>query len=326
MEQQTGQSNPSNKNFLIIVLTAVIAALVSGGAVFLWQQSIINQITDESSKEKQSLEKQIEFLQMLRKTQGLVAIPQNVLESIQKLSPGPQTSTKTSSATNTASHDYIAPANDGNEQGSVLEEAVSANNGVKIEVVNGIKDYVIKENKYLFNYQEILKALYPDNSEKILYSTDTGHIGGLKLSPDGRYLVFNVNGYGVRSTVSMLNVKTGKYVFSPDDGNNIAIVGEIKWSADSNNFVMDTRVNDMEGEGEEGVYVSEYNNPDKFKKIWTAPNRWVTKTYTEIKNVNFVGNDKLNFDVEQKVDTENSPSKSLKYEYDFRQDKLTSVN
>jgi hypothetical protein len=247
-------------------------------------------------------------------------MPQNVLESIQKLHPSSQTNTTTNSMTNTDNQNLdTTPVNNENKQESVqTEQAVSAN-GVKFEIVKGIKDCEDK-NKGGSHYQEILKAIYPDNNEKILFSTNKdntlydsdcylmGGISGLEPSPDGRYLEFNVGGFEWY-TVYMLNVDTGKYVFSPGDGNNIAYVSEIKWSADSNNFAIITQMDEFAGEGENGVYVSEYNNPDKIKKIWGDKN-----SPGNIKNVNFVGNDKLNIDIELE---------QSKHGYDFQQGKLT---
>lgn len=281
------QFNSSNKNALMIILSVIITAFVIGGGVFLWQRSIIDKIIDASSKEQQSLKQQIESLQK-----------QLSVSDENKQEPG--------------------------------QVNIVSGNGVRVEIVNGIK-YCEDKNYPEIGYQKILKAIYPNNSEKILYSTSktiqSESEGGclfsegiccLELSPDGQYLIFLKTGWEW-SKPYMLNVDTGKYVFG--DESDIFIVREIKWSSDNNNFAIITDVNEMGGVGEMGVYASEYNNPDKIKKIWSAKNYFLS----EIKNISFVGNDKLYINIEQS-DKENLPKKSLNYEYDFRQDKLSLIN
>ncbi len=278
------QFNSFNKNDLMIILSVIITALVVGGSVFLWQRSINNETRNATLQEQQFLKQQI--------------------ESLKKQLPESQ-------------------SNNGNQN-------LNMTSGVKVEIVNGIK-YCEDKNYPEIGYQKILKAIYPNNSEKILYSTSktkqSESEGGclfsegiccLRLSPNEKYLIFLKTGWEW-SKPYMLNIDTGKYVFS--DESDIFIVRDIKWSSDNNNFTIITDVNEMGGVGEMGVYTSEYNNPDKIKKIWSAKNYLLA----EIKNVSFVGNDKLYINVEQS-DKENLPKKSLKYEYDFRQDKLSLIN
>lgn len=206
-------------------------------------------------------------------------------------------------------------------------------NTVKIDIVDGVKRCEFETSDKLFTYyQKILKAIYPDKTEKILYATDsslvledycvgTEGIDSLILSPNEKYLIFNKFGWEW-SKPYMLNIDTGKYVFGDEtEINDIEVLRDIKWSSDNKNFFVTTDVNEMGGVGEMGVYASAYNNPDKIKKVWSTKNFYSNR----INNVIFVGNDKLKIETEQS-DKEGSPKKSITYEYDYKQDKLVIVD
>lgn len=205
-------------------------------------------------------------------------------------------------------------------------------NTVKIDIVDGVKRCEFEgSDKLITKYQKTLKAIYPDKTEKILYSTDSSPVLGdcpgtvgiccLILSPNEKYLIFHKVGWEW-SKPYMLNIDTGKYVFGDEtEIKDIEILRDIKWSSDNNNFFITTGVNEMGGIGEVGVYVSAYNNPDKIKKVWSTKNSYSN----EIKSVAFIGNDKLRIETEQS-DKEGSPKKPITYEYDYKQDKLVIVN
>lgn len=303
MDQQINQNNVINKKYLVIVFSVIITALIVGVGVFMWQQSISNRIKNSALQERQLLEQQIQSLQ------------KQLLELQSKDNQGLNTS------------------NNENEKESEQVNTISGNN-IKIEITNGTK-YCSHADYPEIGYQKILKAIYSNKTEKILYSTsktkqseqselDCLSSEGIccpKLSPDEKYLIFSKTGWEW-SKPYMINIGSGKYVFGDDtEIKDIYIVKEIKWSSNSNNFALTTDVDEMGGVGEMGIYVSAYNNPDKIQKIWSAQNYLLT----EIKNINFVENDKLRIEIEQS-DKENSPRKSTNYEYDFKQDRLVVAN
>lgn len=249
----------------------------------------------------------------------------------------------------------------------LLPEPVS-NNGVKVEIIRG-KKYCSYEQYPDMGYQQSIKVSYVDNDkkEKIIYTTSDKinsrevatytkndclfleHLDYLILSPDGKYLIFHKSVWEA-SKPYMINIDTENYVFG--DKNDIFIIRDILWSSNNKNFVIITDVNEMAGAGKLGVYVSEYNNPDNIKVIWSAED-YLT---ADIKEANFVGTDKISFNVEQsecpsvgkvcpdgteviqigsncefedcafKNKVKESPKKIIKYEYNFKENKLTQIN
>ena len=200
------------------------------------------------------------------------------------------------------------------------------NNGVTAEVVKGEK-FCSLDGYPDAGYQQILKIIFPDKKEKIIYTTEFSDrakgdcgwlegISGLNLSPDGKYLIFYKTGWE-SATPYLVNIDSGKYVFG--DNSNIYSIREIKWSVDSKNFTLITDVNEMAGKGVLGIYTSEYNNPDKIRKIWSAEDY----LKTDIKNLSFLENNKISFDTE--IKGENQDIKISNYEYNFKENKLISI-
>jgi hypothetical protein len=285
MDEQISENIVINKKYATIVLSSIITALIVGVGVFMWQQDVVNQVKSSALQEKQLLEQQVLLIQ-----KQLLALQ----------------------------------GNDGQDLNDI------DNTGVKVEIVNGTK--FCSDTEYPdVGYQKILKAIYPNGTEKILYSTSKTEesenkcllsqgICCLKLSPNGKYLIFSKTGWEWSKTY-MINIETEQYVFGDNtEVSDIYNIKNVNWSADNNNFAITTSVNELGAVGEMGVYVSAYNNPDKIKKIWTAKNYLLT----EIKNISFIGNDKLRIEIELS-ENENSPKKSNVYEYDFKLDKLEMV-
>lgn len=199
---------------------------------------------------------------------------------------------------------------------------------VKVEIVNG-KEYCSDKNYQNKIYQKIIKVIYSDKVEKNLYFTDEPasnkecefafqSVCCLRLSPDGKYLFFQKTGWEW-SKEYMLNVNTGKYVFGDDTEINdiYHISGTVKWSKNNRNFVFASNYNAFIGEGEQAVYVSKYNNPDKILKIWSSD----TPFLTEIKNIDFIDENEIIIEIEENNE-ENQDKTTIKYKYDFETNKL----
>ena len=207
---------------------------------------------------------------------------------------------------------------------------------------NNKKEKIIYTTSNKINGREV--TTYTENDCLFLES-----IGSLILSPDGKYLIFHKSGWE-SSKPYMINIDTEKYVFGDKD--NIFIIRDILWSPNNKNFVVTTDVNEMGGVGELGIYASEYNNPDKIKEVWIAKNYLLA----DIKEINFIGNEIIDFNIEQKEcydtaklcpdgtrvvrigpscefedcaiknKTKDIAKKTIKYEYNFRENRLVQID
>lgn len=180
------------------------------------------------------------------------------------------------------------------------------------------------EDPFELGYQKILKVITPEKKEKILYTTKkTNHTCNmteglccLSLSPDGKYVMFNKTGWESMKAY-MMNIETGKFVV--EDDYDIISMRQMVWAPDNKNYAFTTNVNRMGGAGVMGVYVSEHNNPDSYKRVWTAEN----DLGTSIKELKFTRNNVISFTVEiREGGLPDSTVKKMNFLYDFEDDKL----
>ena len=82
---------------------------------------------------------------------------------------------------------------------------------------------------------------------------------------------------------------------------------------------MATGASGMAGAGEVAVYVSEYDNPDKIHKAWTAG----TVYNTHVTKISFIDKNTVLFSVESQEERESK--KTFTYEYHLEEQKLKSV-
>lgn len=203
----------------------------------------------------------------------------------------------------------------------------------KIETIlyhksSGIIVFVERGEKYKSlggeNYQKILKVIDQQKKIKTLYVISPnyveweGNIDKITISPNGKYVAFIFSAYEYCKPL-MINIETGKNIFEglpiwfsdPDES--------IFWSPNNKTLVIKSAVNELLGEGINGIFVSDFEKPDSLNEVFSfSVEEHLTGSY--IYDLQFLDDNKLFFTVVLKkckyeVEKKCEPEKTIKYEY-----------
>lgn len=184
----------------------------------------------------------------------------------------------------------------------------------KVQIVfyhkpSGVIAFIERGEKYKLvhegeNYQEILKVIDQNKRIKTIYIVPPqkvewyGNIGRVNISPNGKYIAFILFGYE-SSTPFMFNIETGRNIFEglPIWFDNPA--EKIYWSKNNKVLVVKSERNEFGGEGMVGLFVSDYDNPDKLGLVFSlSPKEILDGIY--IGQVQFLDEDRVGFEIGKK--------------------------
>jgi hypothetical protein len=161
--------------------------------------------------------------------------------------------------------------------------------------------------------------LYSNGNPKLLYETsDPGDscyfvsVGGTWFLDNSNYIRINFVGYEFYAN-GIVNVRTGEDILK---GYNI-ILGETFWSENKEVLTIKSTVNDLGGEGQEALFVSEYGNPEKLNRVFDISEGRFEKS---ISGISFNGNTKVRF----LFSDENG--EATYYEYDIDTESLKVIS
>lgn len=173
------------------------------------------------------------------------------------------------------------------------------------------------------NYQEILKIIGQDKKIKTLYTIPPqnvewgGKIIDVSISPNGKYVFLGKVGYE-SYTPLIFNIQTGKNIIE-----NLPIwfrdlKESVYWSPNNRVLVIQSILNEFGGEGSNGVFVSDYDNPDNLNRVLYLSPEEVRDGGMWIRQIRFFGDEKLYIKVGGHTETR-------EYLYNTKTKKLTEI-
>jgi len=201
------------------------------------------------------------------------------------------------------------------------------------------KHVVLEEGVEVCDY--ILKIIYQDGEIKTVYTEENkpsevdGKIiypfaGGKKIMDIGfqsneKYMKLGWSTYAYYGSY-LLNIDNGKDILAPYPIWN----GDIYWSPNNKVLAVKSRVNEYGGDGTYGIFVSDYDNPEKLNKIFApdyqkevaiSPGLYISDLY-------FIGDDRLFFTVDlrkRRSAKDYDILKTTKYEYITKTKELRKI-
>jgi len=190
---------------------------------------------------------------------------------------------------------------------------------VKITPEEGFEvcDYVLK---VIYQNGQI-KTIYTEenkpreDNDKIIYPYAGGKkIGGISFQPNEKYIRLGWSAYAWHGSY-LLNMNTGKDILA-----SYSIrYGDIYWSPDNKVLAAKSHVNEVGGDGVEGLFVSDYGNPEKLNEVFSIPHEKYSKGM-RISVIGFIDSEHLSFEIfeiEEKLQeyTYNIKTKELRKRY-----------
>ena len=191
-----------------------------------------------------------------------------------------------------------------------------ADESVKITPEEGFEvcDYVLK----VIHQNGQIKTIYTEenkpreDNDKIIYPYAGGKkIGGISFQPNEKYIRLGWSAYANYGSY-LLNMNTGKDILASYPIWN----GDIYWSPDNKVLAVKSHINEYGGDGVEGLFVSDYGNPEKLKEVFSIPHEQYSKGI-RISVIGFIDSEHLSFEIfeiEEKLQeyTYNIKTKELK--------------
>lgn len=157
-------------------------------------------------------------------------------------------------------------------------------------------------------YQGVVKVIYPEGGEKTIYSDKrddvvchySGPTRDIAISPDGNY--FSISR---RFSAFMMNVETTEKITDRvlllESGTEYTSgllfnESDVYWSPDNQVLAIRSHMEQYGGEGTEGLFVSDYGNPDALNGVYLHP----MEKYRQgihLRNVSFINNKEVYFEV-----------------------------
>ncbi len=203
---------------------------------------------------------------------------------------------------------------------------------------SGITAFIDKGEKYALayggeGYQDILKVIYPDKEIKIIYTMPPDRVewyGGIidiNFSPNGKYVYFGIFMYESYDCM-MLNIDSGLNI---TDCNNIRYspYGDVYWSSNNKVLAIKSEHSDFGGEGVDGLFVSDYDNPEKLNEVFSFT--WEEHiSGSNIYDIRFIDDYRLFFRALSKECSYGEelvckPERITKYEYNVKTGELEKV-
>jgi hypothetical protein len=197
--------------------------------------------------------------------------------------------------------------------------------------------FIAKGEKYSLayggqDYQDILKVIFPDKKIKTIYTIPPetvswyGNIANINFSPDGKYVYFGITFYEGYDSM-MINIDSGINII---ESYNIILnpYRDVYWSSDNKVLVIRSEHDDFGGGGVAGLFISDYDNPEKLNKVFfsTQDKRF---SGSDIGNINFDGNNNLLFTFSSKkcelATIECQSEKIIKYKYGILTKELEEI-
>ena len=202
---------------------------------------------------------------------------------------------------------------------------------------SGMIALIMEGEKYDLAYgggsrQDILQV-YKDKKIKTIYSVSPeavswyGEIGSINLSPHGKYIYFTIYGYESYDCM-MVNIDSGLNI-TDCDTIRYSPYEDVYWSPNNKVLAIRSEHSDFGGEGVDGLFVSDYDNPEKLNEVFSFT--WEKHiSGSDIYDIRFVDDYKLFFTVLSKECSYEEelvckPERITTYEYNVKTRKLEEV-
>jgi len=160
--------------------------------------------------------------------------------------------------------------------------------------------YISRDTLKIISKDRKIKNIYPTNPPPEI-GEFYERIYGIYISPNGKYISFILNHYGIYGPV-MVNLETGKNIF---EGLPIGFYGDAKnfifWSPNNKTLAVISEGPTMGWKAVSGVFISDYGNPDKLNEVFSE--RILRDKgkpyYFDVMEVRFIDDENFYFEVKE---------------------------